>query len=115
MRKFVLSKEFELNPPMSERVRMLMRMFGLSIERLKEEKLTHEAEFEVEDGQVVYITGPSGAGKSVLLREIESAIPPDERINIEEIPLAKDKAAIDCIGPSPVTRHPKQQQIRNQC
>jgi uncharacterized protein len=98
MRGFTISKQFELNVPKSERVTTLMRMFGVSIERFKSERMPHKAELEIEDGAVVYITGPSGAGKSVLLREIEAAIPADERINIEQIPLPADRAAIDCIN-----------------
>jgi ABC-type ATPase with predicted acetyltransferase domain len=96
--RFKIYKGFELKPAKSERVTTLMRMFGVSIERFKNERTTHKAELEIEEGSVVYITGPSGAGKSVLLREIEASIPADERINIEQIELPKDRAAIDCIN-----------------
>jgi ABC-type ATPase with predicted acetyltransferase domain len=72
-------------------------MFGVSIDRFKEQRTTHACTLEVNDGDIVYITGPSGAGKSVLLREIQNAIAKDERISIEEIELPADKAAIDGI------------------
>jgi hypothetical protein len=77
---------------------MVLRMFGVGIDRLKDNRTTHACTIEVNDGDIVYITGPSGAGKSVLLRELQKCVPADERINIDEISLAADKAAIDCVG-----------------
>jgi len=77
---------------------MVCRMFGVGLDRLKDQRTKHCLSFEVNEGDIVYITGPSGAGKSVLLREIQNAIAKDERISIEEIELPADKAAIDCIG-----------------
>ena len=71
MRKFTISREFEISPAKSDRVTTLMRMFGVSIEQLRNERMTHKAEFE-----------------------IEAKIPADERINIEQIQLPADKAAI---------------------
>jgi ABC-type ATPase with predicted acetyltransferase domain len=97
MRRFSVSKRFDVSVPISERVAMVCRMFGVSIDRLRDQRITHACTFEVNDGDIVYITGPSGAGKSVLLREIQNAIAKDERISIEEIELPADKAAIDCI------------------
>jgi ABC-type ATPase with predicted acetyltransferase domain len=99
MRRFSISKRFENNVPVSERVAMVCRMFGVAIERLKDPGAPgHNCEIEVEQGDIVYITGPSGAGKSVLLRELEKSVPADERINIDQIELPADKAAVDCIN-----------------
>ncbi|MCJ7730560.1 MAG: ATP-binding cassette domain-containing protein [Sedimentisphaerales bacterium] len=118
MRRFSVSKQFDVNVParlgegadvategketpsrsrVSERVSTVMRMFGVSIDRLDEHRRTHTCTIEVEDGDIVYITGPSGGGKSVLLRELQKGVPADERISIEQIALPADKAAIDCI------------------
>jgi ABC-type ATPase with predicted acetyltransferase domain len=98
VRRFSVSKQFDLNPPVSERVMMVLRMFGVGIDRLRDKRTTHACTIEVNDSDVVYITGPSGAGKSVLLREIQNEIPGEERISIDQIEMPSDRAAIDCIG-----------------
>jgi ABC-type ATPase with predicted acetyltransferase domain len=98
MRRFSVAKQFKVNPQKSDRVTTVMRMFGVGIDRLKDQRTTHECTVEVNDGDIVYITGPSGAGKSVLLREMQAAVADDERIIIEQIALPADKAAIDCVG-----------------
>ena len=83
---------------MHERVSTLMRMFGVSLERLKGQSSTHKCEIEVQDGEVMYITGPSGSGKSVLLRELQESVGAVESIDLNRIALAKDKSLVDCIG-----------------
>jgi ABC-type ATPase with predicted acetyltransferase domain len=98
MRKFSVAKQFEVNPQKSERVTTVMRMFGVGIDRLKDQRTTHACTVEVNDGDIVYITGPSGAGKSVLLREMQAAVADDDKIVIEQIALPADKSAIDCVG-----------------
>jgi ABC-type ATPase with predicted acetyltransferase domain len=108
MRKFSVAKQFEIYPPdtgrvnpqKSARVTTVMRMFGVSIDRLKDQQTTHACTVEVNDGDIVYITGPSGAGKSVLLREMQTVVPDDDKIVIEQIALPANKPAIDCIGGS---------------
>jgi ABC-type ATPase with predicted acetyltransferase domain len=98
MRKFSVAKQFDVNQQKSERVTTVMRMFGVGIDRLRNQRTTHTCTIEVSDGDIVYITGPSGAGKSVLLREIQTAVADDEKIVIEQIALPADKSAIDCVG-----------------
>jgi ABC-type ATPase with predicted acetyltransferase domain len=100
MRRFSVAKQFEVNPQKSDRVTTVMRMFGVGIDRLKDQRTTHACTVEVNDGDIVYITGPSGAGKSVLLREMQTAVADDEKIIIEQIALPADKPAIDCVGGS---------------
>jgi uncharacterized protein len=100
MRKFSVEKKFNVNLQKSERVTAVMRMFGVGIERFKDQQLTHTCKLEVNEGDIVYITGASGAGKSVLLREMQAAVPDEEKISINDIPLPADKAAIDCVGGS---------------
>lgn len=96
--RFCISKRFENNVPVSERVTAVCGMFGVSIDRLGEHRPAHKCDIEVEDGDIVYITGPSGAGKSVLLREIEKMTLADERINIDEIELSLGTAVVDCVS-----------------
>lgn len=98
MRILSVSKHFDVNVPISDRVSMVCRMFGVSIDRLATNRRTHQCTIDVEDGNVVYITGPSGAGKSVLLNQLQKGIPADEQISIDQIQLPADRAAIDCIG-----------------
>jgi ABC-type ATPase with predicted acetyltransferase domain len=81
----------------SERSAAVMRMFGLTADRLTKSGFTINCQLEINDGDIVYITGPSGAGKSVLLRELEKTIPASDRVNLNKIELADDKSVIDCI------------------
>jgi len=98
MTRISVEKKFEVNPQKSARVTTVMRMFGVSIDRLKDHRVTHACTIEVNDGDIVYITGPSGAGKSVLLREMQTMVPDDDKIVIEQIALPADRPAIDCVG-----------------
>lgn len=95
--RYKISKRFERGRQVSERAAAVMQMFGVTAERLWEKSFGIDCELEIEEGSVVYITGPSGAGKSVLLREIEECTPAWERVNLDEIRLDSEKAAIDCI------------------
>ncbi len=98
MQQLCVSKKFELEPAKTKSVTNLMRMFGVGMDTLKNHQITHSCNIHVNDGDIVYITGPSGAGKSVLLNQLQACFPPQRRINIENIALSADKAAIDCIA-----------------
>ena len=98
MRKISVAKQFDVSPQKSDCVTTVIRMFGVSIDRLKDGQTMHSCTVEVKDGDIVYITGPSGAGKSVLLREMQTMVAEDEKIVIEQIALPADKATIDCVG-----------------
>jgi ABC-type ATPase with predicted acetyltransferase domain len=97
MPSYTISKSFKREGRISERSAAVMRMFGLTTDRLAEGGCTINCQLEINYGDIVYITGPSGAGKSVLLRELEKAIPICERVNLNRIELAEDKSVIDCI------------------
>ena len=97
MKKYSVSKTFPLQTVMSEKVCAVMRMFGVTAERLSENVTAHNCQVQINDGDIVYITGPSGAGKSVLLREFEKSIPASEKVNLGDIDLAGNKAVVDCI------------------
>ncbi|HPC95238.1 MAG TPA: ATP-binding cassette domain-containing protein [Sedimentisphaerales bacterium] len=96
MSVYTIKKEFAWAGPVSERVVMLCRMFGVTLERLVDKGPVHQCALQIEPGDIVCITGPSGSGKSVLLRELERSIPAGDRINLDEIPLPDDQTVIDC-------------------
>jgi ABC-type ATPase with predicted acetyltransferase domain len=81
----------------SERSASVMRMFGLTTDRLAKTSFTVNCQLEINKGDIVYITGPSGAGKSVLLKELEKSVPASDKVNLNEMKLARDKSVIDCI------------------
>jgi ABC-type ATPase with predicted acetyltransferase domain len=91
------SKKFEWNLPVTEKVADCLRAFGITVQRLKNNLVTHECSVELSDGEVCYITGPSGSGKSVLLREFYNGFSSNEKIDISDIPLPSDKTCVDCI------------------
>jgi ABC-type lipoprotein export system ATPase subunit len=74
-----------------------MRAFGITVQRLKSNAVTHRCDIKLSAGEICYITGPSGSGKSVLLREFYSTFAGDKKINIDDIPLPDDKTSVDCI------------------
>ena len=95
---FSIHKSFSWDGKITEKVISVCKMFGLTIDRLKQRQKIHSCKINIKPGDIIYITGPSGSGKSVLLREIEKSIEPKERINISKIRLTKDKTVIDCIN-----------------
>lgn len=97
MTKYSLSKSFDWHGKITNKVEAVMRMFGLTADRLAENTVTHNCQLEINDGDIVYITGPSGCGKSVLLKELEKSVPSGDKINLDEIELPFDKTLVDCI------------------
>lgn len=95
MATYNISKIFPLKCTLNDRNIAVMRMFGLTVDRLTENSVKHNCRVEINSGDIVYITGPSGAGKSVMLRELEKAISAEQRINLEDIELAVDKTLIE--------------------
>jgi ABC-type ATPase with predicted acetyltransferase domain len=92
-----ISKSFTWQGTISEKNAAVMRMFGLTADRLKENAIRHNCQLEINAGDIVYVTGPSGAGKSVLLRELERVVPTEEKINLDDIDLPVDKTLIECM------------------
>jgi uncharacterized protein len=98
MTTYNISRTIDLHPDLSaDKVASVMRMFGLTKEKLKRYSITGKCTIEIRQGDIVYITGPSGSGKSVLLNELWHRVPAENRINLAQIELPADKALIDCI------------------
>jgi len=97
MPTYSVSKTFSWQGTISERAAAVMRMFGLTADRLTETSTTIDCRLEINDGDIVYITGPSGAGKSILLGELEKSVPASDKVNLNEIKLPDNKSVIDCI------------------
>ncbi|MBN2457417.1 MAG: ATP-binding cassette domain-containing protein [Sedimentisphaerales bacterium] len=98
MAKYCISKKFDFSGKETANVAAVMKMFGLTKEKLTEAAVEHSCSLEVKAGDIVYITGPSGAGKSVLLKELERKVPTRDRVNLNNIGLFDDRAVIDCLG-----------------
>ena len=94
------NRKFEWNLPVTEKVAEVLRAFGMTVQRLKNNAITHphQCDIKLSDGEICYITGPSGSGKSVLIREFYNTLASSEKININDIPLPEDKTCVDCIG-----------------
>ncbi len=97
MPTYSISKRFQWNGQITDKVVQVCRMFGLTVDRLRNNYINFNCRLEINDGDIVYITGPSGAGKSVLLAELEKSIPASQGVNLDRIKLPRDKTLIDCI------------------
>jgi len=100
MTTYDVSRSFKWQGAITDKVASVCRMFGVTIDRLRERRVTHECRLQIEAGDVVYLTGPSGAGKSVLLDELEKSVRPSNRINLADIELPDDRTLIDCMDGS---------------
>ena len=98
MSTYCLSKSFDFDLKLTEKSSQTMRMFGLTVDKLRRSIVMHQCELKIEQGDIVYITGPSGSGKSVLLRELENKFSPKEKINLQSVKLPADRSVIDCFS-----------------
>jgi ABC-type ATPase with predicted acetyltransferase domain len=89
--------EIAFEPPTTPRATELIRLFGLRLERIRQQYLRHRCRLSLRPGDIVYITGASGTGKTVLLDALYDQLEPDNRLRLDEIPLRDDRPAIDCI------------------
>jgi ABC-type ATPase with predicted acetyltransferase domain len=91
------NKKFDWNLPVTDKVADVLRAFGITVQRLRNNAITHSCQLKLSGGDICYITGPSGSGKSVLLREFYNTLQTEQKINIDDIPLPDDKACVDYI------------------
>ncbi|MDD5458609.1 MAG: hypothetical protein PHF37_04390 [Phycisphaerae bacterium] len=101
--RFCVKKSFGWENQLSEKGRMVTRMFGVDEKRLQTNCITHALDINVKAGDIVYVTGPSGSGKSVLLNELKQKIEPDERMDLADVEIARDRSVVDCFGCELVT------------
>jgi ABC-type ATPase with predicted acetyltransferase domain len=97
MGAYTISKTFCWQGQITDKVAGVMKIFGLTVDRLAQRSFVHNCSLHINDGDIVYISGPSGAGKSVLLNELERSMPVSSTINLARISLPNDKTLIDCI------------------
>jgi len=97
MAEYSVCRRFSSDIRITPKVCSLMRMFGVTAERLRERSIAHKCRLEIREGDIVYISGPSGSGKSVLLRELEAQVDESQRINLNDIELPNKGAVIDYI------------------
>ncbi|MCE5341779.1 MAG: ATP-binding cassette domain-containing protein [Planctomycetaceae bacterium] len=90
------NKCFNWDLPLTKKAGDVMRAFGITVQRIKNDAITHQCTIELSAGHICYITGPSGSGKSVLLREFFKNFNDENKINIDDIPLPNDKTCVDC-------------------
>jgi hypothetical protein len=95
--EYNVSKSFRWQGEVSDKVRKVIRMFGLTVDRLRNDLQVYSCNLKINAGDVVYITGPSGAGKSVLLRQLQESIPKEQSINLADIDLSEVESVIDCM------------------
>ena len=94
---YCVSKKFCNEVKITDKVSAVMRMFGLTKDKIRQKNVVHNCQVEINDGDIVYITGPSGSGKSVLLKELAGAIEPEQKVDIDDINLSSERAVVDCI------------------
>ena len=97
MKQYSVSRSFSRQVEVSDKAASVMRMFGLSKDRLTEINVICNCKLQINAGDIIYITGPSGSGKTVLLKELGKFIPSGQKINLKEIELPAGRAVIDCI------------------
>lgn len=98
MAEYLVNKQFESRVERTERVLEIAEAFGLGLDDKKFVVFDNQ-KFEINQGDVVYITGESGSGKSILLKELAAAMTKEglSVINIDQVELG-DKPLIDLIG-----------------
>jgi len=95
--KIKVSKKFNTTVERTERVIEVAEAFGLGLDD-REFTLYDEFEFEVKDGDIVYITGQSGSGKSVLLRQLVDEMKMDYDIAIIDEVKLPEMPLVDQVG-----------------
>lgn len=103
MAKYNVSKKFVPSGHLSQKTLDVMRMFGVTKDRLDKIEFSCRCNIEIETGDVIYITGPSGSGKSVLLNLLREEIPAEKRCDIEQLKLSGNRRVIDCVEGDLVT------------
>lgn len=98
MANYNIDKRYNTEVARSSRVLEIAEAFGLGLDD-KEFVVFDNQNFEIEQGDVVYITGQSGSGKSTVLRELASVMR-ESGLTVSDIDkvVFEDKPLIDQIG-----------------
>ena len=96
--KYIVDKRFHTEVERTPRVLAIAEAFGLGLDN-KEFVVFDNAELEINQGDVVYVTGQSGAGKSTVLRELQKQMAA-EGLTVADIDRVEllDKPLTDQIG-----------------
>ena len=94
---YSLEKTFDWNFEVTDKVADVMRAFGLSVQRMKSNAVTHKCKIKLSPGDLCYLTGASGSGKSVLLNELYNAVEDDSKIRLSDIELPDGQTCIDAL------------------
>jgi ABC-type ATPase with predicted acetyltransferase domain len=97
------NKTFNWDLPLTKKAGDVMRAFGITVQRIKNDAINHKCVIELSAGHICYITGPSGSGKSVILREFYNNMQTDDKVNIADISLDNDKTCVDCFNERPTS------------
>jgi ABC-type ATPase with predicted acetyltransferase domain len=88
-------RKIEQGGPFSPKALKIMKMFGVTMDRLEKLNVKCSCKVNIEQGDIVYITGPSGSGKSVLLNMLREQMPADEIFNTSLVQFNPKQNAID--------------------
>lgn len=97
MQTYTVSKTVPNTLRLTRKVRTVMRIFGLDLQRLRRGAPVCDCTLSLAPGWICCITGPSGAGKSILLRALYDRIAPAERLWLDDVELDRDRSLVDCI------------------
>ncbi len=103
MAKYTVSATLHWQGQISDKAAQVCRMFGLTVDRLAERRVSHDCQVEINDGDIVYITGPSGAGKSIILNELSKSVPAQDMVSLDQMELPAGRTLIDYIDGDFVT------------
>ncbi|MEN6308049.1 MAG: ATP-binding cassette domain-containing protein [Anaerohalosphaeraceae bacterium] len=96
--RFSIRKHIPFTRTITDRMRQVMNIFGLTLFRLRKQAFNHTLDIELGSGDICYITGRSGTGKSILLNALYAHVPERDRLRLNDIPLEADQSLIDSIG-----------------
>jgi ABC-type ATPase with predicted acetyltransferase domain len=98
MTAYNVSKKFKHSGRLSQKAIDVMRMFGVTKDRLDKIDFSCQCDIEINAGDVIYITGPSGSGKTVLLNLLRDKVPESKRFDFDQVEFDEGKRVIDCIS-----------------